>query len=134
MLLLWHILVNLFMSESPFFCSKPHAPSFFFCLHHMVCGILVPWTRDGIRSSTKQSIVSDYLWGLLCFVCFSYLSQIASTHLLVAKKKVFLPFYSVRKLFKSVASHIKPLKGRHVQHSRRDCSKEVHTQIKVSKL
>uniref|UniRef100_A0A673UTS4 tRNA:m(4)X modification enzyme TRM13 n=1 Tax=Suricata suricatta TaxID=37032 RepID=A0A673UTS4_SURSU len=37
---------------------------------------------------------------------------------------------SIRKLFKSVASHVEPLKRRHVQHSRRDCGEVIHTQIK----
>ena len=133
-MLLWRILVNLLMSESPFFCPKPHAPSFF-CLHHTACGILVPWTRDGIRSSTKQMYCEWLSLGSPLF-CLFFLFVIDgfNTSLGNKKKKVILPVYSIRKLFKSVASHIKPLKGRHVQHSRRDCSKEVHTQIKVSKL
>ena len=83
----------------------------------------------------NRSIVSDYLWGLVCFVCyFLFVIDGVNTSLGSLKKKGILPFYSIRKLFESVASHIKPLKSRHVQHSRRDCSKEVHTQIKVSKL
>lgn len=35
---------------------------------------------------------------------------------------------------KAVASHIQPLEGRHVQHSQRDRSEVVHTQIEVGEF
>ena len=57
-------------------------PPPFFCLHHMACGILVPWTRDGIWSSTKQNYcewlsLGSRLFCLLFLICHRWRQYIS---------------------------------------------------------